>query len=61
MVTAAPEEVPAASVQQLTIGGEMAIPVGPAFRNLRILGRTAQGTETRLTLSVRFVPLTGKP
>lgn len=60
MVTAAPEEVPAALVEQLKVGGLMAIPVGSVFQELRILRRTPQGTETLRTLPVRFVPMTGK-
>jgi protein-L-isoaspartate(D-aspartate) O-methyltransferase len=61
MVTAAPDEVPSALVQQLTIGGLMAIPVGTVTQQLRILRRTATGMETLSTLPVRFVPMTGKP
>jgi protein-L-isoaspartate(D-aspartate) O-methyltransferase len=61
MVTAAPDEVPTALVQQLKIGGVMAIPVGTVIQELRILRRTATGTETLGTLPVRFVPMTGKP
>jgi protein-L-isoaspartate(D-aspartate) O-methyltransferase len=61
MVTAAPDEVPAALVQQLKMGGLMAIPVGTTSQELRILRRTATGTETLRTLPVRFVPMTGKP
>jgi protein-L-isoaspartate(D-aspartate) O-methyltransferase len=63
MVTAAPEEVPAALVQQLKVGGLMAIPVGSAgsVQQLRILRRTPTGMETLSTLLVRFVPMTGKP
>jgi protein-L-isoaspartate(D-aspartate) O-methyltransferase len=61
MVTAAPDEVPAALVEQLKIGGLMAIPVGTTSQELRILRRTATGTETLRTLPVRFVPMTGKP
>jgi protein-L-isoaspartate(D-aspartate) O-methyltransferase len=61
MVTAAPDEVPRALVEQLKIGGLMAIPVGTGVQELRILRRTAQGTETLRTLPVRFVPMTGKP
>jgi protein-L-isoaspartate(D-aspartate) O-methyltransferase len=63
MVTAAPDEVPQALVQQLRVGGLMAIPVGSQTdpQQLRILRRTANGTETLRTLPVRFVPMTGKP
>jgi protein-L-isoaspartate(D-aspartate) O-methyltransferase len=60
MVTAAPEEVPAALIEQLKVGGLMAIPVGSVFQELRILRRTPGGTETLKTLPVRFVPMTGK-
>jgi protein-L-isoaspartate(D-aspartate) O-methyltransferase len=61
MVTAAPDEVPPVLVQQLAVGGVMAIPVGEARQELRVLRRTATGTETLRTLPVRFVPMTGKP
>ena len=61
MVTAAPDEVPAALIQQLKIGGLMAIPVGTMDQQLRILRRTETGTETLSVLPVRFVPMTGKP
>ena len=46
MVTAAPDEVPSALVQQLAIGGLMAIPVGTVTQQLRILRRTVTGMET---------------
>ena len=61
MVTAAPDEVPAALIEQLKIGGVMAIPVGTYSQELRILRKTANGLETLRTLPVRFVPMTGKP
>jgi len=61
MVTAAPDEVPPTLVQQLRIGGLMAIPVGTSYQELRIMRRTATGLETLQTLPVRFVPMTGKP
>jgi protein-L-isoaspartate(D-aspartate) O-methyltransferase len=61
MVTAAPDEVPPELVKQLKVGGLMAIPVGTASQELRILRRTATGMETLDTLPVRFVPMTGKP
>jgi protein-L-isoaspartate(D-aspartate) O-methyltransferase len=61
MVTAAPDEVPPALLQQLKIGGLMAIPVGTAYQELRVLRRTPTGTETLHTLPVRFVPMVKKP
>jgi protein-L-isoaspartate(D-aspartate) O-methyltransferase len=61
IVTAAPDEVPPALVEQLKVDGLMAIPVGSVWQELRILRRTATGTETLRTLPVRFVPMTGKP
>ena len=61
MVTAAPDAVPPALIQQLKIGGLMAVPVGTYSQELRILRRTASGTDLLTTLPVRFVPMTGKP
>jgi protein-L-isoaspartate(D-aspartate) O-methyltransferase len=61
MVTAAPDEVPPALLEQLKIGGLMAIPVGTVTQELRVLRRTATGTETLSTLPVRFVPMRSKP
>lgn len=61
MVTAAPDAVPDALVQQLKVGGLMAIPVGVVFQELRILRRTETGMDLLRTLPVRFVPMTGKP
>lgn len=59
MVTAAPEKVPPALLEQLKVGGLMAIPVGVLAQELRILRRTQSGVETLRTLPVRFVPMTG--
>jgi protein-L-isoaspartate(D-aspartate) O-methyltransferase len=61
IVTAAPDAVPPALVEQLKIDGLMAIPVGTVMQDLRILRRTPAGMETLATLPVRFVPMTGKP
>ena len=61
MVTAAPTEIPAALVQQLKVGGLMAIPVGDVIQELKILRKTETGVDTLETLPVRFVPMTGKP
>jgi protein-L-isoaspartate(D-aspartate) O-methyltransferase len=60
MVTAAPDEVPPALVEQLKTGGLMAIPVGTIQQELRIMRRTEKGMDTLATLPVRFVPMTGK-
>ena len=61
IVTAAPDEVPPALVEQLKVGGLMAIPVGTLMQELRILRRTATGVEILRTEPVRFVPMVGKP
>ena len=61
IVTAAPDDVPPALVEQLKTGGLMAIPVGDVSQELRILRKTATGLETLDTLPVRFVPMTGEP
>jgi protein-L-isoaspartate(D-aspartate) O-methyltransferase len=61
IVTAAPPEVPPALIEQLRIGGLMAIPVGTVDQELRILKRTAAGFETISTTPVRFVPMIGRP
>ena len=61
MVTAAPDQVPQALVDQLKISGVMAIPVGTAFQELRVLRKTSTGLETLSTLPVRFVPMVKKP
>jgi protein-L-isoaspartate(D-aspartate) O-methyltransferase len=61
IVTAAPEDVPPALVEQLKVGGLMVIPVGSVVQELRVLRRIPTGTETLRTLPVRFVPMTGKP
>lgn len=61
MVTAAPDEVPPALIDQLKVGGLMAIPVGTGIQELRILRKTEDGIETLQRLPVRFVPMVGKP
>jgi protein-L-isoaspartate(D-aspartate) O-methyltransferase len=61
IVTAAPDDVPPALVEQLKVGGILAIPVGGGLmQELRILKKTEGGLETLDTLPVRFVPMTGK-
>ena len=57
VVTAAPEAVPPALVEQLALGGLMAVPVGSVFQELRILRKSRDGLELLDTMPVRFVPM----
>jgi protein-L-isoaspartate(D-aspartate) O-methyltransferase len=61
IVTAAPDHVPPALLEQLAPGGRMVIPVGAGLmaQELLLIRREADGrTVTRRTIGVRFVPLT---
>jgi protein-L-isoaspartate(D-aspartate) O-methyltransferase len=60
MVTAAPDHVPPALLDQLRQGGRMVIPVGPvhALQELLLIEKHEKGTHTRRVIPVRFVPLT---
>lgn len=61
LVTAAPDHVPPALIDQLRLGGRMVIPVGPAFQvqHLRLIIKNKDGkTHSRKRFPVRFVPLT---
>ncbi len=60
LVTAAPDHVPPALVDQLGIGGRMIIPVGRGVQELRLIRKTRGGVIEEPTLPVRFVPMTGK-
>lgn len=57
LVTAAPDHVPPALVEQLAVNGRMVIPVGTAVQELRLLTKTADGVRQQTILPVRFVPL----
>ena len=61
VVTAAPDEVPQALVNQLALRGKMVIPVGSTFQEMVIITRDETGVVQRRTIPVRFVPMTGKP
>jgi protein-L-isoaspartate(D-aspartate) O-methyltransferase len=63
IVTAAPEEMPQALVDQLAAGGTMVVPVGPrdGAQELRILKKTDRGVVTERSLPVRFVPMVKRP
>ena len=57
VVTAAPDHVPSALVEQLAVGGRMVIPVGRSEQEMRVITRTASGVVEQRTIAVRFVPL----
>jgi len=61
VVTAAPDQVPQALVDQLALRGKMVIPVGTTFQEMVIITRDESGVVERRTIPVRFVPMTGKP
>jgi len=61
VVTAAPDEIPKALVEQLAVNGKMVIPVGKMYQEMVILTKTKEGVIEKRTIPVRFVPMTGKP
>jgi protein-L-isoaspartate(D-aspartate) O-methyltransferase len=61
IVTAAPDTIPQALVDQLAIGGIMVAPVGTLSQELVIVTKTAGGVAEKRTLPVRFVPMVQKP
>jgi protein-L-isoaspartate(D-aspartate) O-methyltransferase len=61
VVTAAPDEIPQALIDQLAVGGRMVIPVGTENQEIVIVEKTRKGVTKRRTIPVRFVPMTGKP
>jgi protein-L-isoaspartate(D-aspartate) O-methyltransferase len=60
VVTAAPDEVPKALIDQLAMNGRMVIPVGVGDQEMTIITRTARGVIEERTIPVTFVPMTGK-
>lgn len=60
MLTAAPEEIPPALLDQLAVGGRMVAPIGPRGEQaLLLFKRTAEGIEQTELERVSFVPLLG--
>ena len=61
MVTAAPEEIPQALLDQLKVDGRLVIPVGDYFQNLLVITKREDGVETEKVTPVRFVPMVTNP
>ncbi|MBW3534307.1 MAG: protein-L-isoaspartate(D-aspartate) O-methyltransferase [Gemmatimonadetes bacterium] len=61
VVTAAPDQVPDALVEQLAMDGMLVVPVGEWFQTLRVLRKTDGGLREEASLSVRFVPMVAEP
>ncbi len=63
IVTAAPDRVPPALVEQLKPGGRMVVPVGPRFdQELLVVEKDEKGrVKTRSIIPVSFVPMVKPP
>ncbi|MGH0037542.1 MAG: protein-L-isoaspartate(D-aspartate) O-methyltransferase [Myxococcota bacterium] len=59
LVTAAPESVPPALLDQLAPGGRIVIPVGRGAQNLEVHRHTEEGFRVETIAPVLFVPMTG--
>ncbi len=57
IVTAAPEEIPEALVEQLAIGGRMVLPVGKLSQELVVITKDANRVTRKAIIPVRFVPM----
>jgi protein-L-isoaspartate(D-aspartate) O-methyltransferase len=63
IVTAAPDDIPPALIDQLAIGGVMVLPVGSIYeaQEIVIVTKSAEGVTRKRTIPVRFVPMIDKP
>ena len=58
IVTAAPNEIPEALINQLKIGGKLVIPVGKYWQELKVISKTSDSNINEKTIiPVRFVPM----
>ena len=58
IVTAAPDQVPQALIDQLKIGSRLVIPVGTYFQKLKVITKMRDGEiGEKNMISVRFVPI----
>jgi protein-L-isoaspartate(D-aspartate) O-methyltransferase len=61
VVTAAPPEVPRPLLDQLAVGGNLVVPVGDSWQDLKVYTKQKDGSfRQRKVLPVRFVPMTGE-
>jgi protein-L-isoaspartate(D-aspartate) O-methyltransferase len=61
VVTAAPSEVPQPLLDQLAVGGNLVVPVGDSWQDLKVYTKQKDGSfHQRKVLPVRFVPMTGE-
>ncbi len=60
VVTAAPDHVPPALLEQLAVGGRMVLPVGNFYQELLLLRKDEDGVHRRSLMGVRFVPMRGE-
>ncbi len=61
IVTAAPDHVPPALLDQLREGGRMVLPLGRGYeQDLIKVRRTGKGLQQEVLLPVRFVPMVGE-
>ena len=60
IVTAAPKRVPPALLDQLKVGGRLAMPVGDEAQELLKVERGKTGFREEWGIPVRFVPMTGE-
>lgn len=57
IVTAAPEEIPQALIDQLAVGGRMVLPVGKHYQELVLVTKNEKRVTRKDIIPVRFVPM----
>lgn len=57
IVTAAPEEIPQALIDQLAVGGRMVLPVGKHYQELVLVTKNEKKVTRKDIIPVRFVPM----
>ena len=59
LVAAAPPRIPQPLIEQLSMKGRLIIPVGDQLQDIVVATKTETGLLKRITIPVRFVPMTG--